>query len=99
MSIDVQKLAEKLSDAYSTYNYGGDWSSCIKMLERRGYNVWEIEAIIRSKWTRWAADGSNARYGRKTSADLARFLDKYGQHEGDEVAALVKGTFGTVMPS
>lgn len=72
---DVKQFAEELSTAYSTANYAGGWSASIKMLRRRGYTDQQIEAIIRSKWTRWAGDASNKMYGKVTSADLARFLD------------------------
>jgi hypothetical protein len=73
--VDVKALAERLSGAYSTDRYRNGWSGCIRMLIKRGYTEAQIEAIIRSKWTRWAADGSEKRYGQVTSTDLARFLD------------------------
>ena len=89
---NLKEFNEQLQDAYSTDNYNGTWIPCIKMLRKRGYDDLQVEAIIRSKWTRWAADGSNKRYGRVNSADLARFLD--GQKNlAVEVADLVKGTF------
>jgi hypothetical protein len=62
------------------------------MLRKRGYDDRQVEAIIRSKWTRWAADGSDKRYGYNNSADLARFLDKQS-NLAKEVAELVQGTF------
>ncbi len=89
---DIKEFAEELSDAYSTDNYNNNWIPSIKMLRKRGYNDLQVEAIIRSKWTRWAADGSDKRYGRVNSADLARFLDAQTNLEA-EVADLVKGTF------
>jgi hypothetical protein len=89
---NIKEFNEELQDAYSTDNYNGNWSPCIKMLRKRGYDDRQVEAIIRSKWTRWAADGSDKRYGRNNSADLARFLDKTSNLV-TEVADLVKGTF------
>jgi hypothetical protein len=71
----VAELAERLSDAYSTDSYRNGWSGCIRMLRKRGYTDANIEAILRSKWTRWAGDHSDKRYGYYTSMDLARFLD------------------------
>lgn len=63
-------------DAYSADNYTlAAWRECCRMLARRGFDAVAIEVIMRSKWTRWAADGSLAPYGRHTSRDLARFLD------------------------
>jgi len=90
---DIKEFNEELQDAYSTDNYNGNWIPCIKMLRKRGYNDQEVEAIIRSKWIRWAADGSGKRYGHVNSADLARFLDTMSD-PSEEIADLVKGTFG-----
>lgn len=91
--LDVKEFNDQLQDAYSTSNYGGNWGPCIKMLRKRGYNDQAIEAIIRSKWTRWAADNSVKSYGYNNSADLSRFLDTMTNLD-KEVADLVEGTFG-----
>ncbi len=72
---NVAEFADELSDAYSTDRYKNGWGSCIKMMRKRGLNDQQIEAIIRSKWTRWAGDASDNAYGQINSADLARFLD------------------------
>jgi len=90
---DIKEFNEELQDAYSTDNYNGTWIPCIKMLRKRGYDDRAVEAIIRSKWTRWAADHSDKSYGRNNSADLARFLDNTSNLAA-EVADLVQGTFG-----
>lgn len=90
----VDQFADELSDAYSTTRYKNGWHASIKMLRRRGYNDRQIEAIIRSKWTRWAADVSDHRYGHHTSADLARFLDSHTSTQlKAAVAELVGQTF------
>ena len=68
----VAEFADRLADAYSTDYYGG-WAGCIRMLRKRGYSDREVEAIIRSKHTRWAYDSSGK--SRATSADLARYMD------------------------
>lgn len=57
ITLDVRALALRLENAYSTDRYRNGWSGCVRMLLKRGYNEAQIEAIIRSKWTRWAADG------------------------------------------
>jgi hypothetical protein len=89
----VEQLADKTSDAYSYDRYGAKgWRSCIKMLLRRGFDERAIEAIMRSKWTRWAGDQSNKPYGRVTSADLARFINS-DQNLERSVAQLVTETF------
>lgn len=33
------------------------------------------QEVLRSKFTRWAGDGSDKAYGRYNSRDLAKFLD------------------------
>ena len=71
----VKQFAEELKDAYSTSRYRRGWGPCIKMLRKRGMNDELIEAVIRSKFTRWAADAARSdRYGCATSEDLKRAL-------------------------
>lgn len=91
----VQELAEQLEDAYSSGRYKNGWSGCIKMLRRRGYNDRQIEAILRSKWTRWANDSSHNPNSLSTSGDLARFLDKMPNLER-ELSDLTRETFSAV---
>ena len=92
-------LAAHTADAYSFDNYGEQrWLASARMLLRRGYTGQEAEAILRSKWTRWAADMASDRkgwrYGRTSSADLARCLDTMDPAQrAAEVAELVAGTF------
>lgn len=91
----VEQLAERLSDAYSTDRYKGGWAGCIRMLRRRGYNDLQIEAIIRSKWTRWAADSASTNCAGP--AVLAKFLDTYRNDAlKKEVDQLTAETFGAV---
>ena len=85
-------LADRISDAYSFDRYGvTGWRACVRMLSRRGFNDREIEAIMRSKWTRWAADSAK-NYRQPNSADLARFIDGL-DNLAAQVAELVNGTF------
>ena len=73
---EALEIARKSRDAYSYDGYGViGWDACAILLARRGFNAEQIEEILRSKWTRWAGDGSNNRYGRYSGKDLARFLD------------------------
>ncbi len=91
---DTTALLERLVHAYSTPNYRNGWAGCVRMLRERGFDDRQVEAIIRSKWTRWAADASNKPYGQNTSSDLARFLDCYGYTpRSKDVVDLVRGTF------
>ena len=86
-------LAERTSDAYSSNRYGeSGWRGAAAMLLRRGFNERQAEAILRSKWTRWAADQAGKRYGHTSGADLARFLDGM-KNLKQEVDALVLETF------
>lgn len=70
-------IAKKCEDAYSFDSYSpGGWRQCAVMLTKRGYDSMGIEAILRSKWTRWACDSCDKhRYGRHNSRCLAAFLD------------------------
>ena len=56
-------LAERTEDAYSANRYGS-WQEVARRLLRMGFSEAEAEAVMRSKITRWAADASNARYGK-----------------------------------
>jgi len=97
-TMTISELAEKCSDAYSVDNYKGGFGSCVAMMRRRGYNDDEIEAVLRSKWTRWAADSSDKNYGYNNSADLGRFLDTMKAEPGSaNVTELVEGTFGIMV--
>ncbi len=69
-------VAKKCQDAYSCSAYTpAGWRQCAVMLAKRRFNKEQIEEVLRSKWTRWAGDGSSKQYGYYTSGDLARFLD------------------------
>lgn len=65
-------IAERTLDAYSVGRYVS-WSACAELLLDRGYSEEETEAILRSKWMRWAAD--QAENLPATTNDLGRFLN------------------------
>jgi hypothetical protein len=69
-----ESLAANLSDAFSTNRYRRGWTATVKALRRFGLSDLEIEAVIRSKWTRWAADHSNKKDGQVTATDFLRWL-------------------------
>ena len=71
----VQALADRTADSYSCDRYAS-WKACAAALLRRGYTDRQAEEILRSKFTRWAADQSDAADGRATAADLLRFMDR-----------------------
>jgi hypothetical protein len=92
----IMKLEEQLSSAYSTDRYRNGWRACIKMLYNHGLSIDNIEAVICSKWTRWAADASKARYGYCTAKDLERFMDSNKDCGWDAVEQLTLEHFGVI---
>ncbi len=98
----AKALAEKTADAYMADGYR-HWSAVCALLLRRGYSEIEAEAILRSKWMRWAGDAvsSNDNLPTKTIADFLDARPKAGRpsmFKSDEdlarqVAELVAETF------
>jgi hypothetical protein len=68
-------IAARTRDAYSVDRYAS-WQAVAAALLRRNYTPVAVEALLRSKITRWAADYSKAPRGRATSADVLRCLDR-----------------------
>lgn len=90
----VNDLAIKCEDAYSFDRYGfRAWRAACAMLRRRGHGDREVEAVMRSKFTRWAGDMGGKPYGRTSSKDLERFMETLPD-EREAVQELVQGTFG-----
>ncbi len=90
----VLDLAARSADAYSADRYA-DWFKCADLLvRRRAYSLLEAEAILRSKWMRWAADSSAVEYGQVPHHAIDRFLNAMKpEKRAQEVAALVAETF------
>lgn len=90
-------VANACADAYSFDRYKS-WSAVAEMLLRRGLSEKQAEAVMRSKWTRWAADASAARYGRVTGKDLERWIERSMQGNSPanmkEIEQLTFETFG-----
>lgn len=88
----AKDLASKTSDAYSSDRFR-NWVAVVQTLLNLGYSELETEAILRSKWTRWACDHdtSRNRYGYHTSSAMLRFLKGTPY---SEVKALTYETFG-----
>jgi hypothetical protein len=88
----IQEVMDRSEDAYS-YDRYASWRACAAALLRKGFTPCQARAILLSKLTRWAADASNAPYGRATAVDLMRFID---HHPQDTRAILEEeGLFGT----
>lgn len=87
----INALAVWTLNAYSVKAYA-NWRDVAALLLRRGYTAAEAEAIMRSKWTRWASDASNVEYGKVPASAVADYLDTMTDNRrAREVAALVKG--------
>jgi len=88
----AKQVAEKTQDAYSFDRYGEQaWGACCFMLLGQGYTAKDVEAIMRSKWTRWAGDMAS-KNDRVNSADLKRYMATMTDVR-KAVAELVRGTF------
>lgn len=86
---EAKQLAEKTKDAYSFYVYNS-WPAVIQSLIDRGYNKIQIEAIVRSKWMRFASDNRKGKYA--TSEDLRRWMVA-SKISKQQLADLVAETF------
>ena len=69
-------IAAKCADAYSATRYR-NWHEVARVLLRMGFNDAEVEAVMRSKITRWAADFS----GRDSGQVPARVVRDYIEHD------------------
>lgn len=89
----ARQIAEKADDAYSTDRYNS-WPAVAQVCLEMGYDARQTEAIMRSKYTRWAADMSSARYGTvpaKALLDLRQLSPELFSPQA--IAELVEGTF------
>lgn len=82
----ASSVARMTEDAFSFSRYGQiEWDKAARMMARRGYNAHEIEAILRSKITRWSEEG--------TAAGLGKFLKAGDYNPGSRtVEELIEGT-------
>lgn len=89
---EIKDLAEKTSDSYSFDRYRS-WVGVIKLLDKRGLTPREIEAVVRSKWMRWAAD-AKGRYADIPASAIIDFMDQpQSRASADDLAVLVAETF------
>lgn len=92
MKINAKALAEKTNDSYS-YDRYGSWNAVVSTILAMGYSEEETEAIVRSKWTRWAADGSDKPYGKVPAKAIKEFIETMPHDtRAEEVAQLVRET-------
>lgn len=92
--LTTKELAEKTSDAYS-YDRYNSWEACVKKLRNHGCNDFEVEAILRSKWTRWAADSTGNT--KATSSALMKYIEKNESQKS--IDELTQQTFPDYNPA
>lgn len=68
-------LAERCADSYSADRYSS-WAAVATALLRHGLTEREAEAVLRSKWTRWAGDTHGGKYGRIPAKAVIDFVQK-----------------------
>lgn len=66
-------IASRCEDAYSADRYAS-WTGVAARLLRMGFNEAEVEAVMRSKITRWAADAEGKPYGHATVAAVENYI-------------------------
>lgn len=87
-------IALKCEDAYSSYRYAS-WAGVAQKRLARGLDAKQVEAIMRSKWTRWAADASNARSGKVPAKAIIDFIDdSRNKINHAKIVSLTQETFG-----
>lgn len=87
-----QLIAAQTTDAYSFPRYGKKhWLDCVRMLVTHGYDAVQVECILRSKITRYAADRHEGR-GKATAGDLLQFVE--GERNQEYIAELFTEQLG-----
>lgn len=94
----MQNITEKAKNIAARGGYSQDryssWEDVAQTLLNLSFSDKEAEAIMRSKFTRWAADASDEVYGEVSSADLVAYLKALDITPGcNEVQKLVEETF------
>ena len=93
----AQAMGENVG-GYSADRYRS-WASVAYHLLKMGLDEREAEAVMRSKWTRWAADADDKhRYGYHPGHIIVDYLwdgDTTPEDVAQEIGELVEGTFGT----
>lgn len=91
-STAARQLATRTEDAYSADRYA-NWTAVADKLLRAGYDEKQAEAIMRSKWTRWAADADSQKhtYGNHPAKIVVEFAAEQGMAA---VVKLTEETFG-----
>lgn len=87
-------LALRCQDAYSFDRYES-WTAVAAALLRHGLDERQAEAVMRSKWMRWAADfyesERGGRYGHNPAKAIIEFLKGVSD---DDIEDMARWTFG-----
>lgn len=89
---EAKRVAEQCADAYS-YDRYRSWTAVALALLTHGYTARETETIMRSKVTRWAADGTHP-YGKTPARVVLPLAIKYYPPGSADLAEGVLETLG-----
>lgn len=97
----AKQIADRTQDAYC-YDRYRSFKVCAKAILDLGYTERETEAILRSKWMRWAADVQGGKYGQVPAKAIVDALKSpaliFGKREAlnfrAKLDAIVAQTFG-----
>ena len=78
---DIKEMVSNTQSGYSYNRYGSTgWENSIRNLSVLGYNKKQIEWIMLSKVTRWAADSfMTGEYGTADGTEVVQYHNKYGK--------------------
>jgi hypothetical protein len=71
---NIRHTLELAEGAYSADRYRS-WRNVASALLRKGYTPKQAATIMRSKWTRWAADAYETVYGECPANAIIKFID------------------------
>lgn len=84
--MNASRIAFRTSTAYSADRYT-NWQAVAQALLDAGYTDRKAEAIMCSKWARWAADASGQEYGKVQPSVLVAYAKKQGGFAVDKLTA------------
>ncbi len=92
----ARKVALATQDAYSYDRYGSNaWLATAKWMAKQGLNEQEIEAMLRSKHTRWAMDAAGDKGKSKAFENYAASATNCGWFNLKvEAKEMARQTFG-----
>ena len=89
----AREIADRAADSYSRDRYN-NWVAVASGLLKMGLDDLQAEAVMRSKWTRWAADEQGRPYGHATHSCVTNFVKRELKRNPKAVINLTTETFG-----